>query len=133
MGAPQSIGSDAARDSLIPVELQKLIWDASAGSDYTLEIQNDRSVAAGGYIKDLSKYKGQFGIKSQNLQEGLNDFPIIETVLVGGNQKEAPDFAQVFAGVEVVPGGEEMHSVFIDVEGKAYASGNNEKVRCFVV
>ncbi|KAL7544323.1 hypothetical protein ACHAWF_007708, partial [Thalassiosira exigua] len=97
------------------------VLDASAGNGYTLAILKDRSVVSSGYIDDLIEiYYGQFGVAREDLQEGVNKNKMVTKVTdVDGNVIEAPEFRKVVAGY--------FHSIFIDVDGNAYASGLNDE------
>ncbi len=82
----------------------------------------------GGYIEDPNNYQGHFGLGDSGLdiREGSLS-PIMEVVDLSGSIVAAPEFQVVVAGVESSDGSGMMHSVFIDVDGNAYAAGNNNK------
>ncbi|KAL7540809.1 hypothetical protein ACHAXR_010397 [Thalassiosira sp. AJA248-18] len=130
MGAPESVGNeDLPSDADQPTDLNELVFDASAGSDYTLVILNDRTAAVAGYIEDSATYEGHFGIKGTDLTPGVNVLQRIEKVINSdGVTVDAPEFKQVVAGVGLDGPGKErekMHSVFIDMNGNVYATGYN--------
>ncbi|KAL7541049.1 hypothetical protein ACHAXR_011428 [Thalassiosira sp. AJA248-18] len=126
-GAPQSIGEDFD-DFLIPENLDELILDASAGTDYTLFILSDGSAAVAGNIPEPDDYQGHFACGCQTLMQGANSIlPIADVVNLNGDIESSPEWKAVFAGVESSQGSGRMHSIFIDVGGNIYSAGNNNK------
>jgi len=124
-GASQSIGGNPDDDLLDPQEVEEIVIDVSAGTDYTLFIFNDGSAAAGGYIDKPIQYQGHFACGCQELDFGVSIQPIDYIVDSDGDEREAPEFKKVFAGVESSDGSGRMHSIFIDIDGGVYAAGNN--------
>ena len=57
-GAPESIGEDIPQDFLVPQDVDELVVDVSAGTDYTLLILADGSVRVGGNIFLPEEYQG---------------------------------------------------------------------------
>jgi len=114
---------------LLPVDIEELVFDASAGSDYTLVILSNRSAFVAGNIS-LNAYEGHFGVARGDLKNGVNTLiPITNVAIIDGDVSDilpAPQFRSVIAGVESSDGSGRIHSVFIDMEGNAYASGNND-------
>jgi len=129
-GASESIGEDA-NDVVIPTLSDGLVVNVtSAGSYYTLVILANRSVAVAGFIESLSSYSGHFGVESTSIVPGTNQFqPITNVKNRAGLEVTAPEFMDAVAGVQDADdkSAGQMHSVFIDVEGNAYATGLNNK------
>lgn len=125
-GSRPSVG-ETGNDVESPLALNLNVYDASAGSDYTIFVLDDRSASVAGIINNvLNGYKGHFAIDRNNLSDGVNARQTItEVVDLGGNLIPAPKFWKVYAGVESSSGSGEMHSVFIDMNGNIYASGYN--------
>ena len=127
-GAPSSIGFASADDRVSPFDLEELVYDASAGTDYSILILSDRSAAVAGSIDDINSYRGHFGVNRNDLVNGVNELQRIPNVIdIDGSTVTAPDFHKVYAGVETSGGSGQMHSVFIDLEGRIYASGYNSR------
>ena len=128
-GAPQSIGIEIGVDLLVPIDVDELVKDVSAGTDYTLSILEDGSAIVDGYINDPEDYQGHFacGCESLGLETGVNSKTISSVVDLDDTVIDAPEWEKVFAGVESPPGSGQMHSLLIDVDGNVYASGNNNK------
>lgn len=126
-GAPQSIGEDFD-DFLIPEDVDELVIDISAGTDYTLFILSDGSAAVAGNIPEPNDYQGHFACGCQELELGVNSIlPILEVINLDGDIVDAPVWKKVFAGVESSQGSGRIHSMFIDEDGRLYASGNNNQ------
>jgi len=126
-GAPQSAGLDTSLDLLVPVDIQELVFNVSAGTNYTLVILSNRFAAVSGYIESLNAYEGHFGVET-NVTTGVNTLQrILSVANVAGLTVSAPQFSQLFAGVEDVEGSGRMHSVFIDTNGNVYATGYNAR------
>ncbi|KAL9183274.1 hypothetical protein ACHAXT_005061 [Thalassiosira profunda] len=124
-GAQTSAGLNEP-DSDSPSDTDLSIRDASAGFNYTLVINNDRSVTAAGAIRSLQAYSGHLGL--ENVNEGLNEGRKIENVInLSGNKVAAPRFRAVVAGDSDVDETGRMHSIFVDLNGNVYASGHNNK------
>ena len=128
-GARSSIGYDGNTDVEQPTDIEERVYDASAGSEYTLVILNDQSPAVAGQIDSLdSGYRGHFGISRDDLQNGVNELQRIPTfVNLDGETFNAPQMFKVYAGVESSDGSGDLHSVFIDIDGNVYASGYNNR------
>ena len=125
-GASQSIGYGDIGNILFPLDVEELVRDASAGSNYTLLIMNNRSASVVGYIGNFNSYEGHFGVGGEGLNQGVNEPRLILNVInLGGSVVIAPQFEQVIAGVEETEGQGKMHSIFIDVDGNIHATGNN--------
>lgn len=124
-GAPESFGEEGP-DVLLPQDVEELVLDASAGSDYTLLILADGSAAVGGNIVDPDEYQGHFGCGCAVL-EGPNPLvPIVEVIDLNGDLIPAPPvWSKLVAGADSSGSGR-MHSVFIDDDGNVYAAGNND-------
>ena len=127
LGAVTSIGEEMS-DLLIPTDVDELVVDVSAGTDYTLFLLSDQTAAAAGYIADPLQYQGHFSCGCQELSLGANSVIQINNVLdLNGDLEEAPLWSNVYAGVESSEGSGRMHSVFISMDGTVYAAGNNNK------
>ena len=124
-GAPESFGEEGP-DVLVPQDVEELVLDVSAGSDYTLLILADGSAAVGGNIVDPDEYQGHFGCGCAVL-EGPNPLvPIVEVIDLNGDLVPAPSvWSKLVAGADSSGSGR-MHSVFIDDDGNVYAAGNND-------
>lgn len=90
-------------------------------------VLSDGSAAAAGIIDAASSYQGHLGVS--DWVEGLNELQVITnfTDLNGVALTTPPVMDQVFASVEAVEDSGLLHSIFIDINGNVYASGNNDK------
>lgn len=126
-GDPAAVGE--AFDGVLqaPADANEIILDAASGSRYTLVVLSDGSAAAGGLIDIIDDYQGHLGVSE--VSEGVNELTVITsfTDKDGNTLAAPPKMAKVFAGVETSPESGLMHSIFIDEDGKVYASGNNDK------
>ena len=125
MGAPDSIGQDNPDDVLVPLDAGDDIIDASGGSKYTIIVTSDGRAMSAGYINDIDTYQGHLG--RDNTIQGTNDmqpislvFDVEESALVS-----APRFDRAFSGVEYTPNSGIIHTILLDVDGQAWASGSN--------
>ena len=125
-GDPASVGENVDGVLLVPTDANEIILDGSAGSRYTLLVLSDGSAAAGGIIDSADNYRGHLG--TLDWVEGLNELQVITSYFdVTGNELSSPPImTQVFAGVEGADCSCLIHSVFIDIDGNVYASGNND-------
>ena len=126
-GAPQSLGQTSSDDVTKPLFVEEDAVRASTGSRYTLIVLQDGVVLAGGFVQSKDKYQGHLGLGSIVIA-GENDFKEISNIYNGdGDVVEAPDFDQVFAGVERIPDSGIIHTILLDRQGNAYATGSNSK------
>jgi alpha-tubulin suppressor-like RCC1 family protein len=126
-GASESLGQGNEEDVTRPLYVEEAAVHASAGSRYTLIILQDGSALAGGFVESKDDYQGQFGLGGIVIG-GSNDFKVISNVYGrNGTISDAPDFDMAFAGVEHPPESGVMHSVLLDRQGNAYATGSNSK------
>ena len=73
-----------------------------------------------------SNYKGQLG--RLGVVQGINSLQPIDIVLdINGLSTSAPRFTKVYAGVEQSPNSEIVHTILLDVYGRAYSTGSNSK------
>ena len=92
-GASQSIGYGDIGNILFPLDVEELVRDTSAGSNYTLLILNNRSAAVAGYIGNFNSYEGHFGVGGEGLNQGVNEPQLILNVInLGGSVVAAPQF-----------------------------------------
>jgi alpha-tubulin suppressor-like RCC1 family protein len=104
------------------------VLDVSAGSRYTLLVDSKGDAYASGFIESKFEYLGQFGVESDKLEEGQNDWRKIDNVVDLSNKSTAaPAFAKVYAGASANSNAGEQHSVLIDQNGNVYTSGNNNR------
>ncbi|KAL3826440.1 hypothetical protein ACHAXA_011249 [Cyclostephanos tholiformis] len=129
-GAPDSIGETETEDILIPFESGNNVIDASGGSKYTVIVLNDGTALSAGYIDSLENYQGHLGRgASPDVVQGVNEMMSISLVYDSINLAiiDAPKFDKVYAGVENSPGSGVIHTILLDVQGHAWATGSNEK------
>ena len=96
-GAPQSIGIEIGVDLLVPIDVDELVKDVSAGTDYTLSILEDGSTIVDGYINDPEDYQGHFacGCESLGLETGVNSKTISSVVDLDDTVIDAPEWEKV--------------------------------------
>ena len=126
-GDPESIGEDGGGINVEePINLGEGVRDAAAGSYYSMLVLNDGSVVSSGFVRSIKDYKGHLGVDPNGVVQGVNEFKPIGMVNDGGNIP-APLFGKVFAGVETSTntGNGNIHSILLDREGRAYATGSN--------
>jgi alpha-tubulin suppressor-like RCC1 family protein len=126
-GAPESLGQRSSEDVTKPLYVDENSVQASAGSRYTLIVLQDGAVLSGGFIESKDSYHGWLGLGGI-VVTGENDFKQISNVYDLDNAiADAPEFDQVFAGVESIPGSGIIHTVLLDRQGNAYTTGSNNK------
>jgi len=125
-GDPKSIGEDGDGINIQqPINLGEGVLDAAAGSHYSMIMLRDSSVVSGGFIKSIEDYKGHLGINPEIVVQGLNALQPVDRVYDGSELISAPLFHRVFAGVENSINTGNIHSIILDREGRAYATGSN--------
>lgn len=123
-----SSGGSIAEDQETPASQGESALDVSAGSRYTLRIDSKGDAYASGFIESKFEYLGQFGVASNKLEEGQNDWQQIDEVVdVGGKSTSAPSFAKAYAGASANSNSGEQHSLLIDQKGSVYTFGNNDR------
>lgn len=125
-GDPKSIGEETGGLFIKePVLLGEGVLDAAAGSHYSMLLLKDGSVVSGGFINSIKDYKGHLGVDPNLVVQGLNSLKQIDKVYDDGDMISAPVFQSVFAGVENSTDTGNIHSIFLDRQGRAYATGSN--------
>ena len=128
IGNSESIGQESDENVTKPLTIDGDVSYASAGSRYSIIIMVDGSALSSGVIESLEDYRGHFGIDTETLTAGINSFQLITNVLDSNDTlSNAPAFHKVFSGVERAPGSEIIHSILLDRQGNAYATGSNSK------
>lgn len=127
-GTPGSVGS-SFEDAFSPVPSNKTVTDVSAGSKYSLIVLPDGTAQSAGFINSLDEYKGHLGLKGGDISAGENPFQTIENVFDESNDiiVKSPFFVKAYAGVEQLFSPGSIHSILIDEDGQAWASGSNNK------
>jgi alpha-tubulin suppressor-like RCC1 family protein len=121
-------GGSIAQDQEVPLLKNEPVLDVSAGSRYTLLVDSKGDAFASGFIESKFEYLGQFGIASDKLEEGQNDWRKIDEVAdLSGKSTGAPSFAKAYAGASANSNSGEQHSLLIDKEGNVYTFGNNDR------
>jgi len=104
------------------------VVDLSAGSRHTFIIDKNGKAYVSGFIESFYSYVGHLGVDRSLLNEGPNDFQIIDRVIDGGgNLIQPPNFMKVYAGAGAPGDSRNMHSLLIDAGGNVYTTGNNNK------
>lgn len=115
---------------LVPLDTTIDGIDASAGTKYSLVVHPDGEAYSTGFISDPTggDYHGHLGVRPQDLMEGQNMWIEIERVFDPdqGGVTFPPPFMKVFAGVENNSGKGDIHTILLDVNGNAWATGSNE-------
>ncbi|KAL3773023.1 hypothetical protein ACHAW5_000988 [Stephanodiscus triporus] len=128
-GSPDSIGEADTEDISTPFDSGNNVVDASGGSRYTVILLSDGTALSAGYIDSLENYQGHLGRGDEDVVEGVNEMMTISLVYDSVNLTiiDSPQFDKVFAGVENSPGSGTIHTILLDVQGRAWATGSNEK------
>ncbi|KAL7518036.1 hypothetical protein ACHAWX_002900, partial [Stephanocyclus meneghinianus] len=128
-GSGDSFGEQSGNDILVPLPTDRSGIDASAGSKYSLIVAANGVAYSSGFIEDMGAYHGHLGIRPQDLEKGTNAFQEISRVFDDSKDgvTDPPPFVNVFAGVENEPGSGIIHTVLLDSEGRAWATGSNSK------
>ena len=103
---------------------------ASGGSKYSIIVSSDGTAHSTGFIESMDYYRGHLGIPLEDLRDGQNTFQEIERVFDEnrGGVISPPKFRAVFAGVDNTRKGKgEIHTIFLDGKGNAWATGANSK------
>lgn len=125
-GDPKSFGTSGI-DRVKPVSAGGGVVAASAGSEYTLSIRSDGTTWSSGNIPSKARYKGHLGIVVTRVTTGINSAKQISSVSKAGESttSPAPKFDKVYAGVENVANTGRIHTILVDIRGKAYSTGDN--------
>ena len=124
MGDSAAIGANVG-DFSFPRLLAERIYRISVGTRYSLIVAREFNESAGevlipysaGFIPDINSYKGHLGLPKDNLKDGSNSVqPVFE---------DQANMYKSYAGVELVEGSGIIHSMFLDLEGNAWATGAN--------
>ncbi|KAL3794288.1 hypothetical protein HJC23_012413 [Cyclotella cryptica] len=128
-GSGDSFGEQGGGDVLVPLPTDITGIDASAGSKYSLVVAANGVAYSSGFIEDMDTYHGHLGIRPQDLEKGTNAFQEISRVFDDSKDgvTDPPSFVKVFAGVENARGSGIIHTVLLDNEGRAWATGSNSK------
>ncbi len=114
---------------LVPLDTAFDGIDASSGTKYSLVVYPDGEVYSTGFISDPTggDYHGHLGVRPQDLTEGQNTWIEIERVFDPdrGGVTFSPPFLKVFAGVENNVDKGDIHTILLDVNGNAWATGSN--------
>jgi len=125
-GDPNSVGEDGDGINVEqPINLGEGVAYAASGSHYTMLVLKDGSAVSGGFISSIKNYKGYLGINKNEVNQGLNEMKPVDGVYDGGELVPAPLFHKVFAGVENAEKTGNIHSILLDRNGRAYATGSN--------
>ena len=95
------------------------------GSSYSIIIMSSGiAYSCGNIVK--SRYQGQLG--REGVVQGINSLQPIDTVLdLNGLSSSAPRFSKVYAGVEQSSNSGIVHTILLDVYGRAWATGSNSR------
>jgi alpha-tubulin suppressor-like RCC1 family protein len=127
-GANEGRGETLGTNQETPELIDQDIIDLVAGPRYTLLVDVEGNAYASGFVESKFEYLGQFGVDSERLEEGPNQWELVDKVAdLSGKEANAPAFAKVYAGASATANSGEMHSVFIDQNGNVYTSGNNNR------
>ena len=127
-GDPKSVG-EPGEDDLVPEVKGEGVADASAGSEYTIDVNSDGTATSAGNVPLKTIYQGHLGIPNANVVQGINGRKLISTVMVanGSTIISAPIFSKVFAGVENSANTGDIHTILLDTRGRAWATGSNKQ------
>ena len=120
MGNSAAVGFDLG-DINTPINLAEgVITSVSAGSNYSLPVIRGFVSFSGGFIPDIDSYKGHLGIPKEYVVEGNNTL-----VQVFDDRNFLLLVEKSYAGVELTEGSGIIHSMFLDLDGNAWATGAN--------
>jgi uncharacterized surface protein with fasciclin (FAS1) repeats/alpha-tubulin suppressor-like RCC1 family protein len=126
-GSSGSVG-ESANDILVPFDSDIVATDVSAGSKYTIVILSDGTAQTGGFVDSLDTYKGHLGVLQPDVLAGENPLKAIDNVYDNDVVITAPDlpfFIKAFAGAEDTESSGIIHSILLDKDGQAWATGSN--------
>ena len=127
-GAPEAVGEADIDDLTQPVFVDEDAVYTAAGSRYSLIVLSNGNALSAGYIESLDDYRGHLGLSKQDVVQGVNQFsPISQVYDAEALAFTSPLFDKVFAGVENTPDSGAIHSILLDRQGRAWATGSNEK------
>ena len=136
-GSPQAVGQPLdTPDVSAPLDVGGGVVSSTAGSKYTVILLTDGSALSAGFIQSIDDYQGHLGLDRNLVVEGVNEFQPISSIFDKFNSDPndpltaiipAPKFGKVYGGVEDIPNTGKIHTILIDEDGNAYATGNNEK------
>ena len=122
-------------DVTVPLNVGGGVVFATAGSKYSIILLTDGSALSSGFVQSLDEYQGHLGLERNLVVEGVNELQPISSVFDPSNLDPnnstaaivtAPRFSQVFGGVENVPGSGTIHTILLDEDGNAWATGSND-------
>jgi hypothetical protein len=128
-GASGSLGMTPPDVILSPLISGFIAADVTAGSKYSIIVSPNGTASSGGFIESVDNYHGHLGLRGDEVMTGENPLRPITSVY---NVEEdlivdSPRFSKAFAGVSQLSSPELIHSLLIDENGQAWATGSNNK------
>ena len=124
-GNSKSIGQNSIQYSTPQLFSDNVIY-TSVGSSYSIIIMSSGIAYSCSNIVLKSIYKGQLG--RLGVVQGVNSLQPIDTVMdINGVSISSPRFSKVYTGVEQSPNSGIVHTILLDVYGRAYSTGSNSK------
>jgi len=121
MGDSAAVGFEAGDINSPTILAEGVITSISAGSYYSLPVIQGFVSFSGGFIPDINSYKGHLGLERENVVEGNNTL-----VQVNNDRGNLLLVDKSYAGVEHGEGSGIIHSMFLDLDGNAWATGAND-------
>jgi len=125
-GVPDSVGQESP-DVTQPLNVGGDVIGIAAGSRYTFIILQDGSALSAGFVQSKNEYHGHLGLSSSKVTRGTNEFQPVSEVFNAEQDAitDPPAFDKVFAGVESAPDSGIIHTILLDRQGRAWATGSN--------
>jgi len=124
-GNSKSIGQNSIQYTTPQLFSDNVIY-TSVSSLYSIIIMSSGIAYSCGNVVLKSRYQGHLG--REGVVQGINSLQPIDTVMdINGLSISSPRFSKVYAGVEQSSNSGIIHTILLDVNGKAYAAGSNSR------
>ena len=128
-GASGSLGKTPPDVILSPLSSGIIADSISAGSKYSILVFPNGTASSAGFIESVDDYHGHLGVRGDEVTTGENPFRPITSVYNASEDLivDAPFFVRAFAGASQLSSPGLIHTLLIDEDGQAWATGSNNR------
>lgn len=128
-GASGSLGKTPPDVILSPLSSGIIAASITAGSKYSILVYPNGTASSAGSVESVDDYHGHLGQRGDEITTGENPFRPISSVYNAEEDLiiDAPFFVRAFAGVSQLSSPGLIHTILIDDEGQAWATGSNNR------
>lgn len=128
-GASGSLGKTPPDLILSPLSSGIVVANISAGSKYSILVLPNGTASSAGFIESVDDYHGHLGVRGDEITTGENPLRPITSVYNAEEDliTDAPFFVTAFAGASQLSSPGLIHSLLIDEDGQAWATGSNNR------